>query len=697
MKKKVLIILVPAILLVCFSLFYFSIYLNMFNKVPIRNLSDLKLTLDMNKHPFLNSVYSNKKGYKKRFYHMQPELEGINDRSIEEYWTFEHDGKIYHAFQRNEFLKLKKDDEDLSRNHYSLSVYDANKKLITEIVEDKGKYEKLIHTVFRNENKLDATLVSLDPRTSKINKKIHKIIEIPSAEYISGISDYLQIVPYNRVLGVKNKVFCIYSENELKLNKYTCKILKKRTKTEKEPWTIEFIEIKEQSDNPVPSKCFFDTDNNIVYKSSYGNISIVLTDYKEFYCKCGKKENKAAITNIPLKFWLINRNNLEEIKLKITFNNSDSDSLIKKTPRQQIKKINDKTIILTLLPEKFSYKSNEKIKKQDISDALESNLSYPANDLRIQTLAHLITKKGKDNLEKSFLIMNWIDENIKWTYDSNTEVLQTLDTKKGDCSERSALFVTLARASKIPAAFSGGYAIGMDSLGAHAWVKIFENNRWIELDPSSPGFITTDYLTTIPPLLPKDFKDIQVLELKYKDGTIKKIHRNKPFVKHSKRFYSNRIIGLSFDIPKYAKLDIPKKMSFGLFRVSTVQSIFNLKELVNNSRITDTQNFVLIFDYDKNLFKDENKYAQNAIFNGVAIGQKRQIKQNGHLLLMEKFIVPKTSHSGLVYYYPLKNDLMIGFLVVGMNEDINALFSKDEIPPLFADILKGTKRINQDY
>lgn len=694
MKKKILIFFIPVILLVCLGLFY---AFKQVNQVHIRNLPNLELSLDMNKHPFLNSVYSNKKNYKKRFYHMQPELEGINERSIVESWTFEYGGKIYYAFQCNGFLKLKKDDEDLSRNQYSLYIYDSNKKLITEIVDDKSKYEKLTHTIFRNGDKLDATLLSIDPRTSKINKKVHKIIEISNAEYISGIDDYLQLIPYSKVLEVKDKAFCIYSQNELKLNKYTYKIIKKKPKTENEPWNIEFIQIKEQSDNPVPNKCFFDTDNNVLYKTSYGNISLVLTDYNEFYCKCGKKENKAVTTSIPLNFWLLNRSNLDEIKLKITFNDSNSNDLIKKTPRQQIKKVDDKTIILTLLPEKFNYKSREKITKKDISDALESSLSYPANDLRIQALAHLITQKGKDNVEKSFLIMNWIDKNIKWTYDSNTEVLQTLDTKKGDCSERSALFVTLARASKIPATFSGGYAIGMDSLGAHAWVKIFENNRWIELDPSSPGFITVDYLTTISSLLPKDFKDIQVIELKYKDGTVKKVHRDKPFTKHSKRFYSNRVIGLSFDIPKYSKLDIPKKTSLGLFEVSMVQSILNLKELVNNSRIADTKNFVLVFDYDKDLFKNENKYAQNAIFNGVSIGEKRQIEQNGHLLLMEKFIIPKVNRSGIAYYYPLKKDLMIGFLAVGLNEDINALFSKDEIPPLFADILKGTKRINQDY
>lgn len=694
MKKKILIFFIPVILLVCLGLFY---AFKQVNQIHIKRLTDINFNLDKDKYPFLNSLYSHKINYKKKFYHMQPELEGIDNRSISESWSFNYNGNIYYAFQNNEFWKLKKEDEDLSKTHYYLSIYDSNKKLISEMVEDSGKYEKLTYTVFRNNNKLNATIVVINPKTLKINKKIYKILEIQNAEYISGISDYLEIVPYDKVLGLKNKTYCIFSENSLKLNNYNYKIIQKKAKTKEEPWNIEFEEIEENSHEPINSKYFFDSEKDVVYKSSYGNISTVLTDYNEFYCKCAQKDNEAVNISIPLNFWLINRNDLEEIKLKITFNNKGFDSLIKKTSRQQIKRIDDKTIILTLLPEKFTYTSTEKITKKDISDALESNLNYPSSDLRIQALAHSITKNVKDNLEKSFLIMNWIDENIKWTYDSNTEVLQTIDTKKGDCSERSALFITLARASGIPATFSAGYAIDVDALGGHAWVKIHENNRWIELDPSNPGFITTDYLTTDPSLLPKDFKDIQVLELKYKDGTVKKIHRNKPFIEHKKRFYSNRILGLAFKLPNYAKLDIPKKLDCGLFKVSMVQSIFNLKNLVKNSGIIDTQNFVLISDYDKNLFKEESKIAINARFNGVSMGDKRIIEENGHKLLVEKIVVPKTNKGGIIYHYPLKKDFIIDFLVVGGNDDINTLFLKNEIPPLFADILKGTKRINQDY
>lgn len=699
MKKKFLIFLLLLVLLICLNLFYFSTHFNDSNQICVKNLSEFKLNLDKDKYPFLGSIYDHRKNYKKNFYHMQPELDGINDRSIIESWTFESNGKTYYAFQNNLFLNLKKEDEDLSKTHYSLAIYDSNKKLITEIVDDKGKYEKLIHMVFRKENTLDATLISIDPKTDKINKKIHKMIKIPAAEYISGISDYLTIVPYNKVLELKNKTFCIYSEDELKLNNYSYNIINKKTKTKNEPWDIEFEEVGEDSDNPIHSRCFFDSEKNIIYKSSYGNISSVLTDSKEINSnECTRGDNKAAKINIPLNFWLINRDNLDELKLKITFSDKNSDIYIKKTPRQKINKLNDSTILLTLTPEKFTYKSSEKISKKDISDALETSLNYPSNDLRIQELAHSITGHAKDNLEKSFLIMNWIDKNIKWTYDSNTEVLQTLDTKKGDCSERSALFITLARASGIPAVFSGGYAIGIDSLGGHAWVKILENNRWMELDPSNPGFISTCYLTTDPSLLPKDIKDVQIVEIKYKNEKAKIINTKKPFIKHDKDFYSNRILGISFKMPDYAKLELPKKGMDNalLFKVSMKSSIFKLQSLAKNYQILETQDFILASDYDKNLFK-ENHYAKKAHLNGIEIETEQIIKQEGKTLLAEKFTIPHKKVAGIIYEYPLKSNFTINFLVIGDTDSIDSLYLTAKVPPLFVDILKNAKRVNQEF
>lgn len=43
MKKKVLIFLIPATLIVCLNLFYFSTYTNVLNQVQIRNFSGYKI------------------------------------------------------------------------------------------------------------------------------------------------------------------------------------------------------------------------------------------------------------------------------------------------------------------------------------------------------------------------------------------------------------------------------------------------------------------------------------------------------------------------------------------------------------------------------------------------------------------------------------------------------------------------------
>lgn len=698
MKKIFINVFLPVILSSCLIAFFFNIKHNThFNQMHTKNLADLGLNLDMKKHPFLKSLNNNKKEYKKIYYHMQPQMDGIDDFATNEFWTFEHNGQTYYAIQSNSNMTLKKHDEDLSRTHYYLSIYNSDKKLISEIVEEKQKYEKLIYMVFRTGNNLDATLLSYNPSTNKLNKKIHNLIKIPDSEYISGISDYLMIVPYNKVLSVK-KSFCIYSEDELKLKKFEYKIINRKAKTKIQPWNIEFeeLEIGDDSNEPIHSRFFYDTEKNVMYKFNYGKISKVLTDYNEIFFKEKTHDDMAAKVSIPLNFWLTNKDNLEEIKLIVTFNDKGSDLYIKKTPRQKIQKINDNTIVLTLIPENFTYKSSEKVSKQEFSDALESSLTYPANDSRVKALAHAITENAKDDLEKAFLIMNWIDANIKWTYNSNTEVLQTLDTKKGDCSERAALFITLARACGIPAAFSGGYVFTVDSIGAHAWVKVFENNRWIELDPSHPGFIGAYYLTIEPSLLPEGIKDVQVAELKYKNGSVKKIHRSESFTKHTDTFYSNRILGLSFLIPDYAKLATPRKISDILFRVSLVQNIFKLKSLARNYDISNTKNFVIISDYDENLFK-ASKYAKNNRFFGVEVTQRLIISEKGHNLLAEKLLIPEKNMAGVIYSYPLKTDYIISFLVLGDKSDINTLFLKAKAPPLFIDILKGEKRINQDY
>lgn len=665
------------------------------NDSIIKSISDVKLKFDENNYPIIKAVNNEKKNYKKNFYKMYPKIPGFDARGIVESWTFISEGKKYYAFQNNDYIHVKRADDEKVETSYHLAIYDSNKKLKLEFVNRIEDGKNIQHILLRQGDSIDAKLVTSDIKTGKIIKKSHKVLKIVNSEYISTIEDLLALVPYEQIFEQKSKKYCIYSEDQMKLNNYTYKLNKKKQKTKQEPWTIEFEEIKEKSNKSLNVKECYDTENHISYKADYGQIGSILTDYMGYFSTPTLTMGMVNI-DIPLNFWLLNDKDLEELDLEIKFNIKDAGKYIKNSPRQKIKKINGNTFVVTLSPEKYSLPSSEKVLKKEIEDALESTINYPSNDINIQRLAYSITKNGNDNIEKSFLIMNWIKENIKWTYDSNTDVLTTLVTKKGDCSERSALFVTLARAIGIPTESIGGYSIGIDSLGGHAWAKIYENNRWIEMDPSTAEFINTSYLSTENMLLPKDIKSVQVLEVKYKNSSAKKINRNKPFIKYSQDFYSNRILGLSFKMPEYAKLKPTKKNSSMLFRVSLRQSIFNLSNLIKNSEVANTKNMIIIDQYDKNLFK-ENKYAKNARFNGVEIKDRYIVEKDGHNLLVEKFDIPNRNGAGVVYLYPLKDKCTICFLAVGTQDSINLLSRRAKVPQLFVDILKGTKRINQEF
>lgn len=695
MKKRYIIFWILLGLNFFVLFFYFNKQEMNFNSSYIKSLSDFKSNIDMGKHPFLKSIYKERQNYKKNVYQMYPKLAGIDYQSINESWSFIYAGKKFYAFQGNEITCVNKKDDFDVKTHYYLSIYNPNKKLVTEIVNNKGKYESSMHLIFRKGHTLDSTFFAVDSKTGKLKKKNHKVLTIPDCEYISGISDYLTIFPYNKVIGLKNKFYCIYSEDELKLNRYSYNILNKKAKTKNEPWTIEFQEIQENSINTVKSKAFFDSEKNVIYKTSYGPISSVLVG-KDAVRVDRHADRRTAEASVPLNFWLINKNNLEELKLKIVFNSHDSEILVKKIPRQTVQKISGNTLVLTLKPENLAATSYEKITQMEVSNSLQSTIKYPSDDEKIKKLAKIITGEAKSNLEKSQKIMSWINSNIKWTYDSNTDVLDTLKTKKGDCTERSDLFITLARASGVPADFSGGYLIDIDSLGGHAWAKIYLNNRWVEVDPSNNKLVDAAYLTSEMPLMPRDIKSVQVVDVKYKNIKAETISRKTPFIIHGKTFYSNRILGVSFTLPEYLKMSVPKKISGELFRVSFRPSVLKLSDYINHFSIMNTKIFILVSDYDTKLFT-ESKFAKNARIEGVEIKSRRVLSDGGYTVLFEKFTIPSKDVEGLCYSYPIKNKMIITFLAIGESEYIDTLFSSKHIPQVFLDILTGLKTFNPSF
>lgn len=106
-----------------------------------------------------------------------------------------------------------------------------------------------------------------------------------------------------------------------------------------------------------------------------------------------------------------------------------------------------------------------------------------------------LTENISNYCEKAKSIFNFVQEHLE--YEVQTEFrgdLWAYSNGRGDCSEYAALFVTLARASGIPAKFASGYlysfeeselsTTGLSEYG-HAWTYIYlPNLAWVPVDPT---------------------------------------------------------------------------------------------------------------------------------------------------------------------------------------------------------------------
>ena len=85
------------------------------------------------------------------------------------------------------------------------------------------------------------------------------------------------------------------------------------------------------------------------------------------------------------------------------------------------------------------------------------------------------------------LLFEWVAEHV--SYKPGTSVLplfasEVIDQQVGVCRDLAHALVGLLRAISIPARYVVGYAQELEPQDIHAWVEVFLNNAWYELDPS---------------------------------------------------------------------------------------------------------------------------------------------------------------------------------------------------------------------
>jgi hypothetical protein len=123
---------------------------------------------------------------------------------------------------------------------------------------------------------------------------------------------------------------------------------------------------------------------------------------------------------------------------------------------------------------------------EEIEENLAETMEFPVTHERIELLAREAVGDAATPREKTERLVEFVHGYLK--EDLSAEplgVLDILNVRRGDCTEFSQLFVTLSRASGVPArAVSGLLYIGdeIQGFGGHAWNEVVLDGHWVPVD-----------------------------------------------------------------------------------------------------------------------------------------------------------------------------------------------------------------------
>ena len=110
----------------------------------------------------------------------------------------------------------------------------------------------------------------------------------------------------------------------------------------------------------------------------------------------------------------------------------------------------------------------------------------------IQTDAPAIHAKAEEILDGEVNSWRAAEKLCEWVYTAITDKkmsggfgssLTVLETRSGDCTEHTVLFIALARAAGIPARICSGITFARDAFYYHFWPEVYVG-RWVQMDPT---------------------------------------------------------------------------------------------------------------------------------------------------------------------------------------------------------------------
>lgn len=160
-----------------------------------------------------------------------------------------------------------------------------------------------------------------------------------------------------------------------------------------------------------------------------------------------------------------------------------------KTTRQHVDPIPSSWVLVQrgqgLSDRSFKQPKGKEGEERFHQDALQGTPAYPIDAKEIKTLLAQMISQEMPAYERAQILWKWVREEIKVQARSGLpRVLETLQERAGDCNEQSALLTTLMRSAGVPAEQVFGLVALGNQAGYHAWVRVWLDGEWIEIDPA---------------------------------------------------------------------------------------------------------------------------------------------------------------------------------------------------------------------
>lgn len=117
----------------------------------------------------------------------------------------------------------------------------------------------------------------------------------------------------------------------------------------------------------------------------------------------------------------------------------------------------------------------------------ESQTKLFITDEEVTQLTYEITAHGKTDLENTYLIYDFVTNNVSYfVYEDWRDTKEILNSKSGDCTDKSILMVSMLDSLGVESYVV--YGTSDYEFTSHAWVAVRIDDTWLYLDPTVDDF-----------------------------------------------------------------------------------------------------------------------------------------------------------------------------------------------------------------